>query len=164
MDSFIKRYNSDLANDFGNLLNRISTLINKNYDGIIPQSKELTLEEKVLKDAAGKLVSEMDGKIKNMKINEAIEDIMQFIRRINKYMEEQAPWKLVKENKDAAGRILYTASESLRISTSLLSPVMPSRTSILLEVLNTEESTEWGGLKSGSKIRDHQPLFPRIQV
>jgi methionyl-tRNA synthetase len=164
MDSFIKRYNSDLANDFGNLLNRISTLIHKNYDGIIPQSRELTLDEKVIKDAAGKLVSEIDGKIKNMKINEAIEDIMQFIRRINKYMEEQAPWKLVKENKDAAGRILYTAGESLRIGASLLSPVMPNRTSILLEALNTRESTEWGGLKSGSKIRDHQPLFPRIQV
>ena len=164
MDSFIKRYNSDLANDFGNLLNRISTLINKNYDGIIPQSRELTLEEKILKDAAGKLVSEMDGKIKNMKINEAIEDIMQFIRRINKYMEKQAPWKLVKENKDAAGRILYTAGESLRIGASLLYPVMPNRTSILLEALNTGESTEWGGLKSGSKIRAHQPLFPRIQV
>jgi len=164
MDSFIKRYNSDLANDFGNLLNRISTLINKNYDGIIPQSRELTLEEKILKDAAGKLVSEMDGKIKNMKINEAIEDIMQFIRRINKYMEKQAPWKLVKENKDAAGRILYTAGESLRIGASLLSPVMPNRISILLEALNTVKSTEWGGLKSGSKIRAHQPLFPRIQV
>ena len=164
MDSFIKRYNSDLANDFGNLLNRISTLINKNYDGIIPQSRELTLEEKILKDAAGKLVSEMDGKIKNMKINEAIEDIMQFIRRINKYMEKQAPWKLVKENKDAAGRILYTAGESLRIGASLLYPVMPNRTSILLEAFNTEESTVWGGLKSGSKIRAHQPLFPRIQV
>jgi len=164
MDSFIKRYNSDLANDFGNLLNRISTLINKNYDGIIPQSRELTLEEKILKDAAGKLVSEMDEKIKYMKINEAIEDIMQFIRRINKYMEKQAPWKLVKENKDAAGRILYTAGESLRIGASLLSPVMPNRTSIMLEALNTGRSTEWGGLKSGSKIRDHQPLFPRIQV
>ena len=122
------------------------------------------MEEKILKDAAGKLVSEMDGKIKNMKINEAIEDIMQFIRRINKYMEEQAPWKLVKENKDAAGQILYTAGESLRIGASLLSPVMPNRTSILFEVLNTGESTEWGGLKSGNKIRDHQPLFPRIQV
>ena len=164
MDSFIKRYNSDLANDFGNLLNRISTLINKNYDGIIPQSRELTLDEKILKDSAGKLVSEMDGKIMNMKINEAIEDIMQFIRRINKYMEEQAPWKMVKENKDAAGRILYTAGESLRISASLLSPVMPNRTSILLEALNAGESTEWGGLKSGNKIRDHQPLFPRIQT
>jgi len=164
MDSFIKRYNSDLANDFGNLLNRISTLIHKNYDGIIPQPREPTLEEKILKDAASKLVSEMDGKIKNMKINEAIEDIMQFIRRINKYMEEQAQWKLVKENKDAAGRILYTAGESLRIGASLLSPVMPNRTSILLEALNTGESTEWGGLKSGNKIRAHQPLFPRIQV
>ena len=164
LDSFIKRYNSDLANDFGNLLNRISTLIHKNYGGIIPHSRELTLDEKNIKDAAVKLVSEIDGKIMNMKINEAIEDIMQFIRRINKYMEEQAPWKMVKENKDAAGRILYTAGESLRISASLLSPVMPNRTSILLEALNAGESTEWGGLKSGKKIQDHQPLFPRIQT
>ena len=70
----------------------------------------------------------------------------------------------MKENKVEAGQILYTAGESLRICASLLSPIMPNRTSILLEALNTGESTEWGGLKSGNKIRDHQPLFPRIQV
>ena len=164
MDSFIKRYNSDLANDFGNLLNRISTLINKNYDGIIPQSRELTLDERSIKDAAVGLVNKLDEKIKKMKINDGIEEIMQFIRRINKYMEEQAPWKLVKENKDGAGRILYTAGESLRICATLLSPIMPNRTSKLFDILNVKESTEWGGLKSGSKIKDHQPLFPRIQV
>ena len=79
------------------------------------------------------------------------------------YMEQKAPWKLVKEDKDAASVVLYTAAEALRISSVLLSPIMPNRTKILLETLNTSDnSLVWGGLKPGTKIKDHESLFPRI--
>ena len=103
MESFIKRYNSDLANDFGNLLNRISTLIKKNYEGIIPEQGSKMPEDEEVIESAKQLVNNMDKKIKQMKINESIEEIMQFIRSINKYMEDQKPWALVKENKNSAG-------------------------------------------------------------
>ena len=163
MESFIKRYNSDLANDFGNLLSRVSTLMKKNYDGKIPEPGELNAAENEIKNAGQALISNLDNKIKEMKINEALEDIMQFIRGVNKYMEEQAPWKLVKEDKESAARVLYTAGEALRIGAVLLSPVIPNRSAILIEALNaTDAALEWGGLTPGNQLRDHQPLFPRI--
>jgi len=163
MESFIKRYNSDLANDFGNLLNRISTLIKKNYEGIIPEQGSKMPEDEEVIESAKQLVNNMDKKIKQMKINESIEEIMQFIRSINKYMEDQKPWALVKENKNSAGRVLYIAGESIRIAAVLLSPVMPNRCSEVLQVFNSGQSTNWGDLRSGSKLNDHNTLFPRIQ-
>ena len=164
MESFIQRYNSDLANDFGNLLSRISTLMKKNYDGRIPDPGELSEAELRIKTEGESLCGTVDGMIKNMRLNEAIENTMQYIRSVNKYMEENAPWKLVKEDKSAAGKILYTAGEALRLGAVLLSPVMPNRTSILLDALNAPGvDLSWGGLKPGGTLKDHEPLFPRVK-
>ena len=163
MESFIKRYNSDLANDYGNLLSRVSTLIKKNYDGLIPDKGEQTSSEEEIIKSAEALLNGMSNKIKEMKINDSIEDIMKFVRSINKYMEEQKPWKLVKEDKVGAGTILYTAGESMRVATILLSPVMPNRCAEVLHTFNSGRSLEWGGLKPGVKLNDHETLFPRIQ-
>ena len=163
MESFIKRYNSDLANDYGNLLNRVSTLIKKNYDGLIPDKGEQTSSEEEIIKSAEALLNGMSNKIKEMKINDSIEDIMKFVRSINKYMEEQKPWKLVKEDKVGAGTVLYTAGESMRVATILLSPVMPNRCAEVLHTFNSGKSLKWGGLKPGVKLNDHETLFPRIQ-
>ena len=163
MESFIKRYNSDLANDYGNLLNRVSTLIKKNYDGLIPDKGEQTSSEEEIIKSAEVLINGMSNKIKEMKINDSIEDIMKFVRSINKYMEEQKPWKLVKDDKVGAGTVLYTAGESMRVATILLSPVMPNRCAEVLHTFNSGKSLEWGGLKPGVKLNDHETLFPRIQ-
>jgi methionyl-tRNA synthetase len=165
MESFIKRYNSDLANDFGNLFSRVSTLIAKNFENKIPQFDELTDEETKVQKRAEFVIEQVDELIKKMRINEAIEEILQFVRSINKYMEQQAPWKLVKSDKLAAARVLYTASESLRISALLLHPVMPNRTEIILAALGTiGTELKWGILKSGKILKKHAPLFPRIKV
>ena len=165
MESFIKRYNSDLANDFGNLLSRISTLMKKNYDGKIPEPGNLTKSELIIKSNGEMLATKVGVLIKAMRLNEGIEEVMQYVRSINKYMEENAPWKLVKKDKIAAGRILYTAGEAIRISAVLLSPVMPNRTALLLEVLNVKGmDLQWGCLKPGNKLNEHQPLFPRVQL
>ena len=163
MESFIKRYNSDLANDFGNLLNRVSTLIKKNYEGIVPEQGSKMPEDEQVVESANQLVNNVDKKVKKMKINESIEEIMQFVRSINKYMEDQKPWALVKDNKSSAGRVLYVAGESIRIAAVLLSPVMPNRCAEVLYVFNSGRSINWGELKSGSKLNDHKTLFPRIQ-
>ena len=164
MESFIQRYNSDLANDFGNLLSRISTLMKKNYDGRIPDPGELSEAELRIKTEGESLCGTVNGMIMNMRLNEAIENTMQYIRSVNKYMEENAPWKLVKEDKSAAGKILYTAGEALRLGAVLLSPVMPNRTAILLDALNAPGvDLSWGGLKPGETLKDHEPLFPRVK-
>ncbi len=165
MESFIRRYNSDLANDFGNLLSRVSKLIEKNFDSIVPDPGENTDAENVIQNAAEKVIASIHTLIEEMKIHDALEETLQFIRGVNKYMEQQAPWKLVKEDKTAAGRVLYTAAEALRIGTLLLEPVMPHRTEIVLETLSvSKRELNWGGLKAGIKLKQHPPLFPRIDV
>ena len=163
LKSFVNRYNSDLANDFGNLLSRISTLINKNYDGYMPEVSSLGDKEKRLKSISIELVKKFDNNTSRMSINEAIEETLQFVRSINRYFEHMAPWKLVKEDLKSAGTVLYTGAEALRICAILLSPIMPQRIQILLSVLNTKSvDRNWGGLKPGTRLGDHKPLFPRI--
>ena len=163
-ESFLQRYNSDLANDFGNLLSRVTTLIHKNYSGEIPSPGELSEQELSIKSKSKDLHNLVKKLIEDMKINEAIEEVMQFIRNVNKYMEINAPWKMVKEDKASAGRVLYTAGEALRIGAVLLSPVMPNRTLILLDALNSEKYNDsWGGLIVGAKLKKHAPLFPRLK-
>ena len=163
LKSFVNRYNSDLANDFGNLLSRISTLINKNYDGYMPEVSSLGDKEKRLKSISIELVKKFDNNMSRMSINEAIEETLQFVRSINRYFEHMAPWKLVKDDLKFAGTVLYTGAEALRICAVLLSPIMPQRIQILLSVLNTESvDRNWGGLKPGTRLGDHKPLFPRI--
>lgn len=164
-ESFIKRYNSDLANDFGNLFSRVSNLINKNFDGIIPSVENFTGDEKKVQDESEITIARVNELINEMRINEAIEEILQFVRSINRYMEQQAPWKLVKTDIEAAKRVLYTAAEALRISSLLLQPVMPNRTKIVLDVLGASNvELVWGKLASGIKLREHDPLFPRIKI
>ena len=165
MESFIKRYNSDLANDFGNLLSRVSNLLKKFFDGKIPMDEDDSPEGMVIKENGIKVVSDVWNHIESMQVNEAIETTLQYIRSVNKYMETMAPWKLAKSDNDAAGKVLFTAAEALRISAVLLAPVMPNRTQIVLETFNaTGSSLEWGGLTPGKSLNKHDVLFPRIDV
>ncbi|MEC7759385.1 MAG: methionine--tRNA ligase, partial [Candidatus Neomarinimicrobiota bacterium] len=165
IESFIKRYNSDLANDFGNLLSRISNLLKKFFDGRIPQDEDDSAEGLDVKSKAVETVAIVWEKIEVMRVNEAIEIILQFVRSINKYIETKAPWKLAKEEPKIAGKVLFTAAEALRVSAILLSPIMPNRTQTVLETLGaTESGLDWGGLTSGIEIKPHDPLFPRINI
>jgi len=165
MESFIKRYNSDLANDFGNLLSRVSNLLKKFFDGKIPMDEDDSPEGMIIKENGIKVVSDVWNHIESMQVNEAIETTLQYIRSVNKYMETMAPWKLAKSDNDAAGKVLFTAAEALRISAVLLAPVMPNRTQIVLETFNAAGSSlEWGGLTPGKSLNKHDVLFPRIDV
>jgi len=165
IESFIKRYNSDLANDFGNLLSRISNLLKKFFDGRIPQDEDDSAEGLDVKSKAVETVAIVREKIEVMRVNEAIEIILQFVRSINKYIETKAPWKLAKEEPEIAGKVLFTAAEALRVSAILLSPIMPNRTQTVLETLGaTESGLDWGGLTSGIEVKLHDPLFPRINI
>ena len=165
IESFIKRYNSDLANDFGNLLSRISNLLKKFFDGRIPQDEDDSAEGLDVKSKAVETVAIVREKIDVMRVNEAIEIILQFVRSINKYIETKAPWKLAKEEPEIAGKVLFTAAEALRVSAILLSPIMPNRTQTVLETLGaTESGLDWGGLTSGIEVKLHDPLFPRINI
>ena len=164
-ESFIKRYNSDLANDFGNLLNRVSGLIGKYFDGKIPEAGMPTDAEKDVINTVNALEGKVAVWIAEMKIHEAIEETLKLVRQVNKYMEVQAPWKLAKEDLASAGRVLYASMEALRVAAVALSPVMPEKTKAVLEVFGAQGSGfQWGGLKSGTQLQTHEALFPRIET
>jgi methionyl-tRNA synthetase len=165
LESFIKRFNNDLANDFGNLLNRVSGLINKYFDGIVPEPGELTQEDLAIKNLSSSVNDRIKDSIERFEVQSAIAAIIELVSMTNKYMESQAPWKVAKDNKQRAGTILYVATEALRIAAVQLSPVMPQKTNTLLDIISAVGSSAiWGGLKVGTKLKFHEALFPRLEM
>lgn len=165
LESFIKRFNSDLANDFGNLLNRVSGLIGKYFNGHVPDAGTPTDAEHAIIEEANALEQTVSTLVDELKVHEAIEAVIALVRSVNKYMEIQAPWKLAKEDLDAAGRVLYTATEALRVAAVYLLPVMPAKAGTVLDILNAKDSTTaWGGLQSGTPIEVTEALFPRLEL
>lgn len=164
MDSFIKCYNSDLANDLGNLLSRVTNLIFKFYDGALEPDLDDSNDGDEVKKAALVSINTSKELMNDLKINDAINSVFIFIRRVNKYLEITAPWKLVKTDKKSAGKVLFTAAESLRIIALLLNPVMPNRTEAVLSALGVKNrELEWGKLVFEKKVLQQKPLFPRIE-
>lgn len=164
MDSFIKCYNSDLANDLGNLLSRVTNLIFKFYDGALEPDLDDSNDGDEVKKAALVSINTSKELMNDLKINDAINSVFIFIRRVNKYLEITAPWKLVKTDKKSAGKVLFTAAESLRIIALLLNPVMPNRTEAVLSALGAKNrELEWGKLVFEKKVLQQKPLFPRIE-
>lgn len=165
IESFIKRFNSDLANDFGNLLNRVNGLIGKYFEGYIPEKGKSGDAEHDLIDYGQKLPQSVCHDIEHLKVDQAVDRILNIVRMTNKYMENQAPWKLAKTDLAAAGRVLYHVAEALRLAAALLKPVMPQKASAVLEALNAHDTgLTWGELKSGHQLNHSEALFPRIEV
>ena len=165
IESFVKCYNNDLANDFGNLLSRVSNLINKFYNGILVEGEDLSEDGKIVKGCAIETIDKVSKLIDEMKIDDAIDSVFLLIKNVNKFLEATVPWKVVKTDLKKGGALLFTAAESLRIIALLLAPIMPNRTTLVLETLNTKNrEIYWGGLVIGSKIKTHKPLFPRIEL
>ena len=156
--SFEKKYNSDLANDFGNLVSRISKLIENDFDSKIPNfssnESDLSKNYEHIK---------LNNNLEELKIDKIINDIMNFIRSINIYMEKNEPWKLVKVDKEKAGNVLYHCAESLRLAAILLSPIMPKKTEKILDNIGcSDKSLKWGKLLPNSSLKTSEPIFPRI--
>jgi len=164
-ESFITRFNNNLANDFGNLLNRVSGLIRKNFDGVVPACGQLSDADKEIVDLTGQTEKEIACAVDKLEIHTAVASTLRLVSMANKYLEHQAPWKVAKEDLKRAGTILYVATEALRIATLHLVPIMPSKTKVVLDVLRAVGSdTKWGGLRSGSVLEAHDALFPRLEL
>lgn len=169
---FITRYNSDLANDLGNLVNRITKLIGRFFDGKLPGNPDPTPEDADLTEHALKLKDAVDVEVDALKINSAIERVLEMLREINRYMDGQAPWKTVKTDAVRAGAILYTCAEALRLAASALHPVMPGKIEELFKIFGISETAfpndphwfGWGFLKAGDTITPIEGLFPRIDA
>jgi len=172
LEGFISRYNSDLANDLGNLVNRITKLIGRNFDYVLPGASETAPEDSDLIQFVATLPEKVSAELEQIRVNYAITHVFDVLREINRYMEDNAPWKLMKTDKARAGTVLYNAAEALRLSAVHLYPVMPEKIAGLLEVMGTTAQARlddpdwfsWGYMKPGSPLGQTDGLFPRIEI
>ncbi len=174
-EGFIRRFNSDLANDLGNLVSRVMKLIHSHCDGRIPGPEPDALEkeeEKALWNTVQQSAEELQESVREMRLDGGLGRVMAAVRATNRYLEIRQPWVLAKqENKTELNTVLYMAAESLRVASALLFPVMPERMGALrralgLTVVDPEFDTlrKWGGLAPGTRLGQPGSLFPRIRV
>ena len=171
-DAFIARYNSDLANDLGNLLSRVSKLTVRATGGTIPAPGTLDDDDAELSAAVASAVSTMEESLISYKLDQGINAAMNAVRAGNRYLEKCAPWTLAKQgNTERFHTVLHNAANALCQVAVLLSPVMPEKMSELLNTLGVKPGTVNGiaELKNfagvaGLTMQEAQPLFPRIIV
>ena len=170
-DRFVLRYNADLANDLGNLLNRTLGLISKNF-GVIPDPTTSGEFDDEVKQMAQKTIDTVNSLMDRLALDMVLETIWEFVRRINRYIQQTQVWSLAKseETRGRMGTILYNCMEALRMVAVLISPFMPDTANRIRQQMGLDESfnnqgldtvAEWGGLPSGKVVGKPQPIFPR---
>jgi methionyl-tRNA synthetase len=161
---FEARYETELANEFGNLANRALAMTERYRDG---QAPEAELDPAIAADFEGApdRVREL---LDEARLTQALEEIWKLVRRLNQYVEETRPWDLAKEDGevDRLDQVLYTLAEGLRVTTLLLHPYMPETTGRLLDALGepSRELAELGSQEGGRRIERIPPLFPKLEA
>lgn len=170
-ETMIERYNSDLANTIGNLVNRTVAMQNKYFDGVV-QSGDCAGEfDDDLKALALRTLGDVDKCISEYKISDSLSCVLTLARRLNKYIDETMPWALAKDEAQKArlGTVLYNLLEGIRFLAVLLTPYMPDTAAAIFKQLGTDVCTAdslstFGNLKVGGKVGSASPLFNRIDA
>lgn len=177
-ENFLERYNGELANDFGNLLQRLLTMVRRYRAGTLSAPHSLEAEDETLRQDCLALCSDvrefLDPVRGDIDFHLALGRIWETIRHVNRYIDHTAPWVLHKEGaEERLETVLFCAAESLRIIGTVLSPFLPHATKTLFEQLglpdrpdklSPEAATSWGQIPPGTKVGKPRPLFPRIMA
>ncbi|MBR2133455.1 MAG: methionine--tRNA ligase [Eubacterium sp.] len=170
-ETIIERFNSDLANTFGNLVNRTIAMSNKYFDGVVsaPDCKEDIDSE--LSQFALDTVNKVEKCFETYRVADALEAILNLAKRSNKYIDETTPWILAKDEATLPrlNTVLYNLLESIRFIAVLLSPFMPETAEKIFSQMNCDikdydSLSEFGGFKAGTKVGTAQALFQRIDT
>ena len=175
VENCLRRFNTDLANDLGNLLNRTINMMMKYYESVVPQTRDHDHEIAAL---SLQVQEDYTKALAEFRLNLALEAVWKLVARMNKYIDEKAPWSLAKAAnggdeaaKEQLALVLYSCLEATRIVSLLIAPFMPVAADAIRAQLGLSQSaTEahwndlaWGGLQAGTQVSPPQPIFPRLQ-
>ena len=170
-DTMIERYNSDLANTIGNLVNRTVAMANKYFDGVLACNTVAEELDDGFKADILSALPKMEKAFDDFRISDALDAVLTIAKRSNKYIDETAPWALAKDEakKDRLSTVLYNLIESIRIIAVELSAFMPETSKAILGQINTDIDTyesikTFGAIPAGHKVGTASPLFARIDV
>ena len=185
-DALVQRYNADLANGYGNLVSRTLAMITRYFGGVVPQPLEDFAGHKQLTGAipatrsvdvmvfADSIIGTAKMLMDELRFSEALTNIMALVGTVDGYITATTPWKLgaIEDESSRAqlGDILYTCAESIRIITALVAPVLPEAAAKVWQQLGLGDIAQadlkniaWGGLRSGTKLGELSPVFPRAE-
>ncbi|MFO7296097.1 MAG: methionine--tRNA ligase [Clostridia bacterium] len=173
-EALLNRINSDLVNDLGNLVNRTIAMVDRYFDGLIPQPAQLEDVDMELRQLAVSIPSRVEQLMDRFEFSNALAEIWKLIGRANKYIDETTPWVLAKDpsKRSRLGTVLYNLSECLRMISVLVSPFMTrtpgkicQQLGIRDESLTTWDSlAEFGKLPPGTRVQRGEVIFPRLDV